>query len=369
MEICFIRPSTFCEIPFYLELKNEGIPGAEETLINMTDELVRQGILVTVFTNVTTSRSYHNGRLQWRPLSHMSKDLYFHTVIFWTDTIADIELYISTIPSSKYRIVRVVNQMPEPELKKVLSYFDYALSQSRWFSSKYPLLQTPKTIFLPNGVFPFEFSRSEYSKLPNRVFYGSDYDRGLVYLLQLWPEMLKINPDLTLHICYGWDIYDKKIERCTQSSIQEQMIQFKSYISHLMLQPGIKHLGRISHSDVNEQLSEASLWLYPCVFPENCSTLSLKAQAARCLPVIIPSGGLDESVYMGFKTTTRLWDRDGHSSSNLKPALNQWRDLVFKVLSTDFSLLRPVLDYNQQRIFLQHSYSSLTIKLISALSD
>ena len=111
-------------------------------------------------------------------------------------------------------------------------------------------------------------------------------------------------------------------------------------MNKMMMQKDITHLGRIGHEQVNMEMRTAHIWSYPCLFPENCSTLSIKAVASDLVPVIIQSGGLIETVEDGYISRDRLWQRGVFDEEAAKKALDDWRRNMIDVMSTRSTVLK-----------------------------
>lgn len=113
-----------------------------------------------------------------------------------------------------------------------------------------------------------------------KLFYGSSYDRGLSYLLYLWSDILAQYPQAELHICYGWDIFD----RATLTNPERK--QWKESIVQLMNQKNVFHYGRIGKEELNKVRAMCGIWAYPTDFTEiNCIT-ALEAQRSGLVPVV-----------------------------------------------------------------------------------
>lgn len=136
----------------------------------------------------------------------------------------------------------------------------------------------------------------------HKLFWGSSYDRGLQHLLKMWPSILAKYPDAELHICYGWELFDKGY-----ANNPERMV-WKTRINEQMKQPGITHHGRVSKEELNKITAECGIWAYPTHFGEtNCIT-ALNCQRLGCVPVVIDYAGLKESVGSGVKVTGDIYD-------------------------------------------------------------
>ena len=339
MKIIIFHPFILGDKSFTPESANTGIAGAEETLLNISRELSRQGCFVSIYTQTCVPAFAHDG-VFWHDYSEMNNSIYGDVFWCWSDNIDIVKNWLPKFPVARLRLVRVVNQQQNTRLQELMEIFDYAITQSSWLMKKFLALGSHNTFFLTNGIDPSVFSDTSSKKTPNSYFYGSDYDRGLIYLLLLWPEIRNKNPLATLDICYGWNILDAKISSCRDESQRASLKRFKHETSRLMIQPGITHHGRLGHDKVNELMNRTEIWAYPCLFPENCSTLSLKAVSAGMVPVIIRSGGLVETVKSGYFPDLSLWQHGPPDQSSVDQAITIWKDMLLSVANCDYTTLK-----------------------------
>lgn len=134
------------------------------------------------------------------------------------------------------------------------------------------------------------------------VIYGSSYDRGLQHLLQIWPEVIKEVPDAKLRIFYGWDLFD----RVFGNNPERQA--WKDKMNKLMDQPGITHLGRISHGSCITEHENAGIWAYPAHFGEISCITAMRAQAYGSIPVVVDYAALEETVQYGVKVHGDIYE-------------------------------------------------------------
>src|SRR5262249_53094903 len=118
--------------------------------------------------------------------------------------------------------------------------------------------------------------------------YASNYTRGLVHLLRLWPKMRKRFPLLTLDVYYGWPKWDTPVPEIV--SLLERLTQPGE---------GVRDHGRVGHSTLARAFARAEFWTYPTDFDETFCITALKAQAANAIPVIVRRGALKEVVAEG----------------------------------------------------------------------
>lgn len=134
------------------------------------------------------------------------------------------------------------------------------------------------------------------------MVYGSSYDRGLEHLLKMWPDIRKEVPDAELHIFYGWNLFD----RVYGDNPERQ--SWKQKINELMNQPGITHLGRISHEKCVAEHKMAGVWAYPTHFGEISCITAMRAQIYGSVPCVVNYAALKETVQFGVKIEGDIYE-------------------------------------------------------------
>lgn len=139
---------------------------------------------------------------------------------------------------------------------------------------------------------------------PNKVIYGSSYDRGLEHLLKMWPDVKSAVPKAELHIFYGWDLFSRFYAN------NPERMAWKAKIDGLMTQDGVTHHGRVSQPQILKEMATCGIWAYPTHFGEiNCITAQ-KAQALGCVPVVINYAALKTTVQYGIKIDGDIYDKE-----------------------------------------------------------
>ena len=139
---------------------------------------------------------------------------------------------------------------------------------------------------------------------PKLIVYGSSYDRGLEWLLKMWPGVKKEVPEAKLRIFYGWQLFDIGYRD------NPERMAWREKMNKLMEQDGITHLGRISHDALQKEFENAGVWAYPTHFGEiNCIT-AMKAQAWGAVPCVINYAALTETVQFGEKVEGDIYDQE-----------------------------------------------------------
>jgi glycosyltransferase involved in cell wall biosynthesis len=142
------------------------------------------------------------------------------------------------------------------------------------------------------GIVPEQFAPVQERVNPYSCIYGSNYARGLATLLELWPSVKKRFSRATLDIYYGWQHWG------ALSPESEQAIRNKlSSLNHL----GVAEHGRVGHEELNQAYGRASLWTYPCFECETFCITALRAQMAGTVPVVHQWSALNETVRHGYR--------------------------------------------------------------------
>ncbi len=135
-------------------------------------------------------------------------------------------------------------------------------------------------------------------KKTNSVGYFSAYYRGLECLLKMWPKIREQVPDATLDVYYGWESW---VAMQGKDDFYERMEDLFEQMKPL----GVTVHGRVSHEKLAEAMKETQVWAYPTEFAEIHCITALKAQEARCYPVVTTVGALNETVQSGSKIRTK----------------------------------------------------------------
>jgi protein O-GlcNAc transferase len=210
------------------------------------------------------------------------------------------------------------------------------LIQSRFHRQYYSALAEDKFFYTRNGIHPEHFDQA-VERDPYKVVYGSSYHRGLSHVLKAWPQIRKQVPEAHLTVFYGFEAARARAFQLFRpfwsNYRRENPIGFWIYRRSMlasMRRANAQHLGRIGHLDVARQFLSAGIWAYPTTFPETSCITAMKAQAAGALPVVIPSGAVDETVQFGAKTSTSAND---YPARPLPPSVyEQWVELLISNL-------------------------------------
>ena len=350
MKLSIYHPRSLCYDQLTPMVTETGVAGSEETLINYCIYLRKFNITPIVYTQ------YIGPRLCWEGGFWENASLFFEhaheCVISWSDNVDILQRIRGYIGDEVPLLTRFVNQKPVTEFNAICKVSTVVLSQSEWILNHYQN-RPSNIVIITNGLSNEpDFSRGYEN---NRIIYGSDYERGLICLLESWATLRSVKPSLELSICYGWQIFDNKY---AGSSSNEYAKSFKHRIEVLMSQEGITHYGRVGHKQLQDLIIHSDYWMYPCNFPENCSTLSLKMQSQGVWPIIIPSGGLSETVTHGFMTNNKLWyDGNPPKWEDINEASNDWIQGAITILSNPPPIENRIL--MMRKTYDKYAYSKV----------
>ncbi|MCK9355136.1 MAG: glycosyltransferase [Gallionella sp.] len=122
----------------------------------------------------------------------------------------------------------------------------------------------------------------------HKLFWGSSYDRGSQYLLEMWSEIKAKFPDAELHFAYGWNLFD-----VTASNNPERRA-WKEKIQELMKQPGITEHGRLGKKELKELRQQCGIQAYCTEFTEIFCITAFEASLDGCVPVTTELAALKE---------------------------------------------------------------------------
>lgn len=289
-----------------------GIGGSEEMAVYLMRELAKLGHTVNVWNHCSDDEGVYDG------VTYKNYDEFdvkeTDVLVVWRSPQLYMSHKLNEVKGKKYLWLH--DTMPQLDVLPYLFAFDKIFVLSQWHKNYYTALTPPEVrdryFVTRNAVDPAQFEQ-EVERDPYTIVYGSLYNRGLMELLSIWPQVISEVPEAKLRIFYGWQTLEKIMGL-------EQFKKFKDQIEFDMQQDGITHLGRISHKDVAKEMLGAGIWAYPCIqFDEVSCITAMKAQIAGAVPVVTPKAALNETVKYGSKILT---GRDtGHALEKFKNEL------------------------------------------------
>ncbi len=318
-----------------------GIGGSEEAVIYLTQELKKLGWKITVYANPGKDAGDYDG-VTYVPYYKLNPKDKFNILIMWRFIGA-----VDFNPQAKVKMVwmhdvpNTADFTPERVAKvnkiAVLSEFHKTLMKvhNKGVDEEMP---GSKIFLTSNGITKMKPSK-KVKRDPHRMIYCSSPDRGLVYLLKMWPDIIKEVPEANLHIYYGFETYD------VLHAGNPARAKWKAMVMDMMKQPGIIYHGRIGHTELQKEFAKAGIWAYPTDFDEISCISGMKAQALGAIPVVTNKAALKETVRNGVRVDMEI----------IKPeAQEEYKNQLIKLLKSPESQqeIRPNMMKWAQENFL-----------------
>lgn len=274
----------------------DGIGGSEEAVIELSKRLAKRGWDVTVMAD-TKENGVVDG-VTWRPYFNYDPNAEEYDVwVVWRD-VEFLDLPFTA--KQAYVWLHDLQVHKEAWSKARIAKLDAAIVLSKWHRNEIAQVPDSKVWISRNGIVPEHFTEQTVKREPWRCIYSSAPNRGLEFLLRNWGSLRAVRPEATLHVYYGWEIFDA-LNRNNPS-----MLKWKQEMLALLDQEGVTDHGRVGHAEIARAFLASSYWLYPCfVFDEISCITAMKAQMARCTPIVATRAALAETVRVGAKCQTQ----------------------------------------------------------------
>lgn len=265
-----------------------GLTGTDVTSFQLAVEMGRRGHDVTWFTNLTHD---HEGRgIRFARYERWEKG---EAAERWDAAVATLSprpLYLA-----KQAGLRVLNEQVNDfnPWEGWERHVDVATALSRAHERQL----RRHTAFdnwriLPNGCDPADF-RGEGDRKNRKMVWASSPDRGLHWLLELFPRLKEVVPDAELDVFYMY--------RAEAAEGQGEVANRYRYMNKALAKlgdRGVNFHGSVSRQRVAEALRSSRVLAYTShsdgPFTEGFSCTTLESAVAGCLPVIVGADALGE---------------------------------------------------------------------------
>ncbi len=259
------------------EAIERGIGGREGALLHLSKEWAAEGHQVTNFVNIEESVRFEEesgnsyGYHEYIPLGLAKPVLgnFKHDVVTgWEIPSIFDDPKIAKNTGLKLCEMQVCH-LQDKEMISAGKNLDYMCTLSGWHKdfllhSGLQMLEE-KVVVFPNGINIKRYEKDKIMQKMNKkvpknakFVYSSSPDRGLWYLLQIWPFLREEYPEATLDVCYGIENWINQV-KWAHAKIGEMAVE----IENLINQPGVNNLGKIGQDQLSKIQIEADAWLYP----------------------------------------------------------------------------------------------------------
>ena len=252
----------------------KGIGGSEEAAINMSKELAKLGWKVTVYNTCNDDEGVYDG-VVYKNWYKFNKNEKHNIVVSWR-----MNIFASVGVNARKKIIWLhdlpVNIVWDEHTVKT---FDKVMVLSEYHKSKLPSVVPQEKIFVTsNGINADDFLERVENRKENRIIYASSYNRGLEKILDMWADIKKEVPDATLHVYYGWQVYDEFVRH---GYIKDN--GWKAQMVAKLAQDGVVEHGRIGHKELVGEYLKSAVFAYPCTYAGEINCIALtKAYACNC---------------------------------------------------------------------------------------
>lgn len=156
----------------------------------------------------------------------------------------------------------------EPKHYETCGFGDEVVVISQFARGLLPKPRRNRAKVVPHGYDPTVYFPSESGQRKRQVAFTSSPDRGLAYLSRIWE-------DNDIEAATGYRLWTGKYGQT-----------------------------KISDVEVANNLRESDFWVHPGQGIELFCLSAVEAQACGCTPIVVPNGGLQETVNYGYRFTT-----------------------------------------------------------------
>lgn len=249
----------------------KGIGGREGALVRLAKEWAKLGHEVTNFVSSGGSQRFEERLFDsaWPPggfheyvptnlAKPMLRAFPYDAVVAWEcpSVFADEQIQ----EQQKVRLVHMqVAHLAERDEAEHFSTGIVALSEWAKDFLQHSGVVTPNWYIRPNGVDISMYPKWEKKPKGIKVVYSSSPDRGLFHLLNMWPEIRKIDKNASLFVAYGATNFTRET-KWQHTKLGEMSLEIERGLD----QPGVFDVGKIGQAQLAKLQSKANLWLYPC---------------------------------------------------------------------------------------------------------
>lgn len=281
--------------PLDLNNSNMGMSGSELSFFRLSREMAKRGHEVHVFSQI--SREITANGVHYHPLQDFDSGFRPNYVYSWCDPM----LMKGFSPS----VYRICNQQINDFSYLPPDYDNYvdiwtSPSETHRLSVGLTASDPSKWRIVNNGCDPHPIGK----KIRGRVMWSSSPDRGLHWLLSIWPEVRRVVPHAELKIFYSvrkWIsnfIYaDHNSPAIHSNPMYKRAVYIDACLNRMKDGYGIELVDQVSRDRIELEYSQSEILAYPCdpiCFTEGFSVSILDACSFGCVPLITDADALKE---------------------------------------------------------------------------
>lgn len=298
---------------------NKGIGGSEEAVIRLKTELEKQGWDVHVYA--TPGKEVSD---TWHHYWEFNPNDEFDVVVAWR-----MPWFFDSEIKARKKYLWMHDVMPKTEFTpERLENLDKVILLSRYHRSLFPNIPDDKVFLSSNGITAEDFEGIEVGRDPKRIIWMSSHVRGLQLLYDMWPDIKKAVPEAKLDIYYGWESFIN-----VQKDNPERMLWKDEMQRQEKLLEDVTDHGKISQTQIVEEIFKSGVWAYPCPFPEISCITALKSQAGGAVPVSSNFAALDETVQYGVKIPMQAMDEETPAGKWNRDDIEKFKNALIDMLN------------------------------------
>ena len=267
-----------------------GLGGSEECIVLWAGALAAAGHRVRVYHNAPGGRPRHNGHgrgaVSWLPHDAFDPFALRDVLVSWKSA------HPWRVGATARRRIHWSSDVEPAWPPAMLARLHAFVALTPFHRSALPWLPQALARIVPHGVDLGHLQRLRTARVPGRMLYASSPDRGLKRLLDDWPRLRAIHPELTLRVTYGW----RRFEACTQGLAPARA--FQARLRARLRQPGVEDAAALSRDEMARAYWQAEYWALPLPRAESelfCLN-AVKAMHAGALGVVCRIGALRDTV-------------------------------------------------------------------------
>lgn len=267
--------------PDYLD---RGLGGTEQTLLLLAEALAKRGHKVSVYASCYKTGKY--GGVRWKNLWELNEkdNSQVYIAVRFIDGLTDYMLNSSALKilwCHDDNLPSVSNLIKNNQLNYIFSVSRFQKKLLVRAGINKEIIYVTKNVFDPVLYTPT-------TKKKKQFIYCSSPDRGLYYLLKMWPKIKKIYPDFKLKITGSFELWG--LNKQENFNMTRKLYDMADKLKDVEL------LGKVKKHELVKLQAESYAMLYPTDFSEMFCISILECQSVGTPSVISQLAAIPERV-------------------------------------------------------------------------